>query len=127
MQKIAYTRTTDNREQDVYVPKETANFVFVRVDRVKRPLEPPYDGPFKVLDKKDKFFTLLINGKPSTVSIDRLKVAYIEPDKQYPTQANITPENTSHRDPSPVKSPSTTRCGRVVRSLVPFGIVATNS
>ncbi|KAJ3649312.1 hypothetical protein Zmor_021063 [Zophobas morio] len=74
MQKIAYTRTTDNREQDVYVPKETANFVFVRVDRVKRPLESPYDGPFKVLDKKDKFFTLLINDKPSTVSINRVKV-----------------------------------------------------
>ena len=47
--------------------------VFVRVDAVKRPLTPPYCGPYKVLDRVDKIFILDRAGKPWTVSVDRLK------------------------------------------------------
>ena len=56
-----------------------ASFVFVRVDSVRKPLQQPYKGPFQVLKKTDKFFTLFIGGKKETVSVDRLKVAYVEP------------------------------------------------
>ncbi|KAG8181039.1 hypothetical protein JTE90_024785 [Oedothorax gibbosus] len=51
--------------------------VFVRRDSVKKPLQPPYDGPFKVLDRTDKTFTLDINTKRSVINIDRLKPAFI--------------------------------------------------
>ena len=52
--------------------------VFVRVDSVRKPLQQPYKGPYKVLKRKDRFFTLDVNGKRDQISIDRLKVAYVE-------------------------------------------------
>ncbi len=36
------------------------------------PLQPPYDSPYMVLARAEKFFTLDINGHLDTVSIDRL-------------------------------------------------------
>lgn len=30
--------------------------VFVRVDRVKKALEPPYEGPYEVIERTPKFF-----------------------------------------------------------------------
>ena len=47
--------------------------VFVRLDVVKRPLTPPYTGPFEVLERNHKTFVLSRSGKPWTVSVDRLK------------------------------------------------------
>ncbi|CAH8652088.1 unnamed protein product [Heterobilharzia americana] len=52
--------------------------VFVRHDAVRRPLEPPYDGPFKVIKRKEKFYIIERDGREDTVSIDRLKPAYFE-------------------------------------------------
>jgi len=52
--------------------------VFVCHDAVKKPLQKPYDGPFKVLKRSDKHFTLDMNGHEDVVSIDRLKPAFQE-------------------------------------------------
>nr|VZI29289.1 unnamed protein product [Spirometra erinaceieuropaei] len=46
---------------------------------VRRPLQQPYDGPFRVLSRKDKRFTIDRGGRSDVVSIDRLKAAYTEP------------------------------------------------
>ena len=54
--------------------------VFLRVDAVKRPLVPPYDGPFRVLRRGDKTYDIEKNGKLVTVSIDRLKPVTASPD-----------------------------------------------
>ena len=40
--------------------------------------ESPYDGPYKVLERTDKFFTPDFGGQKDTVSLDRLKPAYLE-------------------------------------------------
>ncbi|XP_051864242.1 uncharacterized protein LOC127566259 [Drosophila albomicans] len=64
--------------------------VFVRVDRVKTPLEANYEGPFEVVTKHDKYFTLKGHTKENKVSIDRLKPAYIFKD--------VPPPNTGADD-----------------------------
>jgi hypothetical protein len=51
----------------------------LRNDTVKGPLQPPYDGPYKVIERGDKNFKILINNKNTIVSIDRLKPAFILP------------------------------------------------
>ena len=51
------------------VPKDISSWthVFPRKDAVKAPLTPPYTGPYRVLSRTDKLFTLDISGKKETV------------------------------------------------------------
>lgn len=51
--------------------------VFVRQDQVRPPLSPPYAGPFKVLFRNEKFFKIDVNGRTESISVDRLKPAYV--------------------------------------------------
>ena len=62
----------------------SASHVFIRIDSVRRPLVPPYEGPFLVLGRSDKTFDLQRNGKTVTVSIDRLKPAMFLPEDPPP-------------------------------------------
>ena len=49
--------------EKIFVPKDlkTTTHVFVRKDRVKNQLEYPYERPFSVIDRTDKYFTLMIS------------------------------------------------------------------
>ena len=60
-----------------YLPSSLlqAKTVYVRHDAVRRPLQRPYDGPYNVISAGEKFFKILKNGSPITVSVDRLKPA----------------------------------------------------
>jgi len=64
-----------------YVPTELrrAQFVFVRRDAHRMPLQMPYTGPFRVLEAGDKSFLLAVAGRQDRVSIDRLKPAHLDP------------------------------------------------
>ncbi|XP_051156384.1 uncharacterized protein LOC127278627, partial [Leptopilina boulardi] len=66
-------------KQKIFVFKELSNssYVFLRHDAVKAILHPPYDGPYKVVKRGDKTFVICINDKNVTVSIDRLKPAFM--------------------------------------------------
>ena len=45
-----------------------------RIDRVRKPLEAPYEGPFRVISRNDKNLTIeLPNGSHSVITIDRAK------------------------------------------------------
>ena len=70
----------------------TATHVFVRHDAVRKPLQAPYDGPYRVLKRDKKFFTLDINGRKDTVSVDRLKPAHLD--------LPISPTQTQSRCPA---------------------------
>ncbi|KAJ8043194.1 hypothetical protein HOLleu_10177 [Holothuria leucospilota] len=73
-----------------HIPKELSSctHVWVRTDAVRKPLQPPYKGPYKVLKRSDKFYTLEVNGRQDNVSIDRLKVAHL--DDSWESQLNST-------------------------------------
>lgn len=64
----------------VYVNKDlnSCTHVFIRTDGVKKPLESPYTGPFKVVDRSDKNIIVNRNNKNEYIAIDRCKPAYIE-------------------------------------------------
>ncbi|KAL1448544.1 hypothetical protein WDU94_003598 [Cyamophila willieti] len=78
-----------NNQSRSYIPPDlrTCSYVFVRNDAVKPPLQPPYNGPYRVLERTDKVFKLLINDKESSISIDRLKPAYLESDSHVQTRS----------------------------------------
>ena len=59
----------------------TASHVFLRVDAVRWPLVPPYEGPFAVVSRNngEKSYVILKNGKNITVAVDRLKPAHSLP------------------------------------------------
>ena len=54
-------------------------YVFLRNDSIHPPLQPPYDGSFKVLQRTPKHFTIALHNNSSTISIDCLTHACIEP------------------------------------------------
>ena len=102
-------------------------YVFIRRDTHRTPLQRPYEGPFKVLQPGDKTFTIDIGGRKDTVSVDRLKPAHVDlelpvpvaepkhrgrpPTKVQPTSTqSYTPDIFSHT-PLPLQ----TRSGRHVR------------
>ena len=51
-------------------------YVFIRHGARRTPLDRPYDGPFQVIKKEEKFFVLKVGSKEQTVSVDRLKPAF---------------------------------------------------
>ena len=56
---------------------ETSPYVFVRHDAIGGPLQPPYDGPYWVIQRGEKTFTIRVKDKSVKVSVDRLKSAFI--------------------------------------------------
>lgn len=52
--------------------------VFIRNDKIKRSLTPPYEGPYLVLERHEKYFLIKVNANSTKVSIDRLKPALFE-------------------------------------------------
>ena len=72
-------RQTYSTSRTTYVPPtlHSASHVFVRTDAAKPPLTPPYTGPYKVIQRRDKSFQLQIRNKTDWISIDRLKPAYL--------------------------------------------------
>ena len=64
------------------------DFVFVRHGARRTPLTRPYDGPFRVLERGDKFFRIKVGAKEQVVTVDRLKPAFGFAD---PTPSSPTP------------------------------------
>ncbi|KAK3743181.1 hypothetical protein RRG08_064037 [Elysia crispata] len=129
--------------QATYVPSSlaSADYVNVRRDSHRHQLQCSYDGPFRVLDKKEKHFTLDVRGRKETVSNDHLKSAFVtqvgtgDNNKRLSEQAHPRPSVTIRSNPTngtaatataasftlPEDNPVTTTCtGRIQRRPVRF-------
>ena len=80
---------SDHSKPKIYVPKalEAAKYVFVRVDKVQAPLDSPYEGPYEVLERRDRSYKLNYGDRTDWVSLERIKAAHTDPDKP-PTPAS---------------------------------------
>ncbi|XP_035233095.1 uncharacterized protein LOC118204910 [Stegodyphus dumicola] len=90
----------------VHKDLESTSHVFLRINRVRKQLEPPYEGPYLVINRSPKYFTLRIKNKEVNVSIDRLKPAYIIP-QQTPEQEKPTTSNCVNNASTPIEIQTT--------------------
>ncbi|GFQ88500.1 integrase catalytic domain-containing protein [Trichonephila clavata] len=122
MQDLQPTLVPRHSKSNIFIHKNfpDCSHVFVRQDCVRWPFQQPYDGAFKVISRKNKFFNFLINGKKNVISVDRLNPAFMELEDPVPAQekpARIgspdSPRNSS------VQTKTSTRYGRRVRFRLP--------
>lgn len=122
---------SNKRSIFVYKDLSTTSHVFLRDDSSRPPLQPAYTGPYPVMQRDDKVFKIRMNGKDVTVSIDRIKPAYIlgndpspsvKTPEQQPTPEKIATNipssspKTQHQSAPEANNPSKrTRLGRQVR------------
>ena len=77
----------------------TCTHVFLRVAAVKQPLERPYTGPHKVLERvSDHVYKIDDNGTAKTVSTEHLKPAHFIPDDLPNALINSDPSVVSEKD-----------------------------
>ncbi|CAE1168679.1 unnamed protein product [Acanthosepion pharaonis] len=113
----------------IHVPQQLQDceFIFVRNDAVKKPLTPTYQGPFKVLKRSEKHLTIDRGSRTDTISIDRVKPAFLEkspretePVSTHPepspasttTQSQLSKPRSEPIPESPITPPKQTRLGR---------------
>jgi hypothetical protein len=105
----AETRRGSHRSPYIDPKMETATHAFIRTDAYKRPLQSVYKGPYKILEKHNKYFKIQLPSGPDNVSIDRLKAAHVDEDifsqiPPKPWQISV-PTNVSLAAPNPADDP----------------------
>lgn len=118
--KATPPRSVPHPDTDIGDRLRDATHVFIRHDAVRKPLQPPYDGPYKVLDRASKYFTVEVKGRRDTISVDRLKPACL--DGTIDSSATESPRPQAATPPPPLPSNlldtappvRTTRSGRHV-------------
>ncbi|GFT07367.1 transposon Tf2-11 polyprotein [Trichonephila clavipes] len=100
MRALQPTPTSAHSNSSMFVPTKlkSCSHVFLRIDSVQPPLSQNYTGPHKVIRRTDKVFTILINGKRKTVSIDRVKPAYVWDDTNDIPLTGISKQQTDETD-----------------------------
>ncbi|XP_071653062.1 uncharacterized protein [Temnothorax longispinosus] len=114
------------RKPFVFRDLATAEHVFVRHDGPRAMLQAPYDGPYAVVNRGEKVFVVRMHGKEISISVDRLKPAYIlaEESSELPRPVERETANQGAKDDVPKQTERTsclrkhgerTRSGRRVR------------
>lgn len=123
MAKLLPPSSRRHGKQSTFVSRElgTCSHVFLRTDAVRKGLQPPYEGPFEVLQRSDKCFKIKKLGKEAMVNIDRLKPAFVPrelPGEVTPSSSSptviVVPKPTPSIPTAPAQ-PKVTRSGRTVR------------
>lgn len=110
--KLQPAPASRHNKNKIFVHKDLASssHVFLRIDALRGALHPVYTGPHEVVERNDKVYKIMVKGKQVTVSIDRLKPAYLLVDTP-PPDLTVAKEPT----PPPKSTIKTTRSGRQVR------------
>ncbi|KAF6209585.1 hypothetical protein GE061_015333 [Apolygus lucorum] len=107
----------DTRKIFVHPELEKASHVFVRLDSVKKPFQRPYDGSFRVVKENPKYYTLDLNGRQDTVTLDWLKPAFVlhksgsgvshaaDPVPALIAQPILSPSSQASSDTAPAMAP----------------------
>ncbi|VDP40114.1 unnamed protein product [Schistosoma curassoni] len=76
---------TGEQSRAIYVPKDLSNrmHVWIGCVKIKAPLSPPFEGLFKVVSRKSKYFVIEKHRNIDSVSIDGLKPAYLDHEPPY--------------------------------------------
>lgn len=124
MRALRPTDTAHHSIQKTFVSKDlfTATHVFIRNDSIRPSLSHPYDGPFEILHRKEKYFSINIRGRRANVSIDRLKPAFTANDELSSAVPQLEAQTTSEKQIDPANDATTngqqatksTRVGRKV-------------
>lgn len=128
---MSHVRTTDtklkgNRKCFVHKELQRCSHVFLRRDMIKKSLTAPYEGPYKVLKRDGKCFTIQLPGRTAVISIDRLKPAFLlQEDSEEERSSGAEPvprSNDSSTAQATSSGPHVTRSGRTVRPVVRFAL-----
>ncbi|GFX75700.1 hypothetical protein TNCV_3575251 [Trichonephila clavipes] len=106
MAELKPLKSPSNRKQNIFVHKDlkSCSHVFIRIDRVKKALEPLYEGPYAVQKNKLKpAYLLAVDNQNEQASVG---------------QKNET-SNLKELSPLPDEQP-TTSCGRKIKKPVRF-------
>lgn len=100
----------------IYKDLSSCSHVFVRDDTVKGALQPAYTGPHEVIERGTKVFKIRVKGKPVSISVDRLKPAYIlsDTDNTPETPQKVKP-HSAKLPPDPPANVKTSRSGRRIK------------
>ncbi|UYV61770.1 hypothetical protein LAZ67_1006444 [Cordylochernes scorpioides] len=118
MSRIRPQPTRQTKQNNIFSHKDldTCSHVLVRKDFVKRALSPPYEGPFPVVSRSSKTFTVKINDQNKVISVNRLKPAFIKNTPQsFHDSSILPPMPDGAEETTPKTSSYTTRYGRHVR------------
>lgn len=75
----ADSNSLSHKNKDIHFQSVINLHTFVRVDRTKTPLDMPYEGPYEILERiTDRIYKLNIKGKPTQISTERLKPAFLK-------------------------------------------------
>lgn len=101
-----------------YLPADLplATHIFLRTDRLRRALQPPYSGPHRVLRHGDKTLVIDLNGKSQAVSIDRVKPAYADA----PLASHVEDPPSSPPPVPPTRPPKSVSWAPRLRTVLPF-------
>ena len=92
--RLQPTPTSSHRNPRIQIPEDlrTATHVFVRRGGVQPMLTTPYTGPYRVLERFDHHFRIVIpRRRNESISISQLKPAHIESHLEENDAAPITP------------------------------------
>ena len=121
MQRQQFTPTQWHSSSKSFVPTDlrSTSHVYIRRDGYKPPLIRPYKGPYRVLGRADKHFTVEVEGEATKISIDRLKPAKLDDldtgsNSHHNSPAMQQPRTTVHNN-TPSATTTASRSGRLIR------------